>query len=146
MSQIDFLGHRVDENGIKPLPSKVAAIRDYPQPSNAKRLERFLGMLNFYHGFVPHAAETLQPLYQALAGKPRPKNINWTEEMVGAFKKAKEALANATMLHHPVQGALTSLTSDASDTAVGAVLEQRIAGKWRPLAFFSRQLRRPERK
>ena len=140
------MGHHVTSQGIVPLPSKVAAVQEYVQPSDAKGLERFLGMLNFYHGFVPHAAEKLQPLYQALSGKPRPKTLHWTEEMTKAFHDTKKALDQATMLHHPVQGAQTSLTSDALDTAVGAVLEQKLAGKWRPLAFFSRQLRKPERK
>ena len=77
-----------------------------------------------------------------LSGRPRPKILEWTNNMTIAFTIAKNALAKATMLHHPVQGAPTSLTSDASDTAVGAVLEQRILGRWRPLAFFSRQLRK----
>ena len=63
--------------------------------------------------------------------------------MSNAFMVAKEA--KSIMLHHLVQGAPTALTSDASDTAMGAVLEQKIAGKWRPLEFFSRQLRKPER-
>jgi len=111
-----------------------------PQPTSAKSLERFLGLINFYHGFVPHAAEILKLLYQALSGKPCPKTITWTDEMDGAFTETKLALANATMLHHPVSNALTALTSDASDTAVGAVLEQGITGSWRPLAFFIWQL------
>ena len=68
VDQIDFLGHRVNASGITLLPSKVTAVLEYPQPSNAKGLERFLGMLNFYHGFVPHAADILRPLYQALSG------------------------------------------------------------------------------
>ena len=59
--------------------------------------------------------------------------------------EAKEALAHATLLHHPLQGAHTALTSDASDTAIGAVLEQKIDGVWKPLAFFSLQLHKPER-
>ena len=65
--------------------------------------------------------------------------------MVKGFVGTREALANATLLHHPVQGALTALTTDASDTALGAVLEQKSGSVWKPLAFFSRQLRRPER-
>ena len=146
VEQIDFLGHRVDQNGIRPLPSKVEAIKNFPTPVNVKSLERFLGMVNFYHGFIPHAAKIVQPLYQALSGRPKPKTLVWSDTLSEAFQNTKEALANATMLHHPVQGALTALTSDASDTAVGAVLEQKIAGKWKPLAFFSRQLRKPELK
>ena len=82
-------------------------------------------MVNFYHSFVPHAAEIVQPLYQALSGKPRSRTLDWSDELTKAFEDTKEALAKATMLHQPVQGATTSLTSDASDTAVGAVLEQR---------------------
>ena len=143
--EIDFLGHRVSRDGIRPLPSKVKSIVDFPRPSNVKSLERFLGMLNFYHWFIPHAAQTLQPLHQALTGKPRPKTLCWSDDMDKGFVSAKEALANATMLHHPVQGAPTALTTDASDTALGAVLEQKIGTVWKPLAFFSRQLRKPER-
>jgi len=64
--------------------------------------------------------------------------------MLSAFTNTKQALANATMLHHPQQRAPTSLTVDASDLAVGAVLEQYSGGIWKPLAFFSRQLRKLE--
>ena len=50
------------------------------------------------------------------------------------------------MLVHPHLEAPIALTVDASDIAVGGVLEQLIGGNWLPLAFFSRQLRPPERK
>ena len=66
--------------------------------------------------------------------------------MVQAFQDTKTALAEATMLTHPRRNAPTSLTVDASDKAVGAVLQQLVHGNWRPLAFFSKQLRPPERK
>ena len=144
VSEIDFLGHRVDSNGIRPLPSKVKAIADFPTPAQISELERFIGMVNFYHMFVPRAAEMMKPLYQALTGKPRPKTLTWTQEMDTAFQAAKDALAKATLLHHPVAGARTALTTDASDTAIGAVLEQEIGDQWQPLAFFSRQLNKTE--
>ena len=62
--------------------------------------------------------------------------------MISAFNLAKEALARATMLAHLP----TAITVDASGVAVGAALEQLINGSWQPLAFFSRQLRAPERR
>ena len=74
------------------------------------------------------------------------KLLEWTEEILNAFSKAKEALANATMLHHTLQVAPTSLTVGASDTAIGAVSEQIAGGEWKPLAFFCRQVRKPETK
>ena len=64
VSEIDFLGHQVDSNGIRPLPTKVKAIADFPTPSEVAELERFIGMVNFYHMFVPRAAEMMKPLYQ----------------------------------------------------------------------------------
>ena len=66
--------------------------------------------------------------------------------MVQAFREAKTALVSATMLTHPRRAAPTSLTVDASDLAVSAVLQQLVNGCWQPLAFFSKQLRPPERK
>ena len=50
------------------------------------------------------------------------------------------------MLVHPTVDSGTALTVDASDLAIGGVLEQRIDGMWKPLAFFSKQLRAPEQK
>ena len=58
-----------------------------------------------------------------------------------AFESSKIALAGATLLSHPMPDAEISLTSDASDNAVGAVLEQRVNRSWQPLAFLSKQLR-----
>ena len=86
----------------------------------------------------------MKPLYQALTGKPRPKTLTWSQEMDTAFQAAKDALAKATLLHHPVSGARTALTTDASDTAMGAVLEQQIGDQWQPLAFYRRQLNKTE--
>ena len=68
---LDFLGYRVDANGVAPLPQKVEAIRQIPAPTTIKELQRFLGALNYYRRFVPHAAAILSPLYEALRGKPK---------------------------------------------------------------------------
>lgn len=59
---------------------------------------------------------------------------------------AKAKLVDTTMLQFPVTSAPLALTTDASEKAVGAVLEQFTEGDWHPLAFFSRKLREPEKK
>ena len=143
VSSIEFLGHHVDAEGIVPLPEKVRAIRDFPRPSTVKGLQEFLGMLNFYHRFVPHVAEILVPLHAGLSGRKRLASLVWTPDMEDAFAAAKTALADATLLVHPVEDAPTALTVDASIVAMGGVLEQRTNGVWRPLGFFSRKLRTP---
>ena len=143
VASIDFLGHHITSDGAVPLPAKVAAISDFPKPFTSKSLQEFLGMVGFYHRFIPRAAELMHPLREERKG-PATRVINWTEEKSKAFDDIKAALANATMLTHPVPSAPIALTSDASDVAVGAVLEQWVGGAWQPLAFFSRQLRPPE--
>ena len=142
---IDFLGHRVSAEGAVPLPERVDAIVRFPRPTSVKALREFLGMVNFYHRFIPKAAEHMQPLHQALK-LPAQQLVDWTPERVRAFSEVKAALAGAAMLAHPVPSAPISVTSDASDSAVGAVYEQCVDGVWQPLAFFSRQLRPAERK
>ena len=63
-----------------------------------------------------------------------------------AFDRAKSALANVAMLAHPCMDAPIALTVDASEMAVGAVLEQWSENSWQPLAFYSHELRLPEHK
>lgn len=38
-----------------------------------------------------------------------------------------------------------ALVTDAADTAIGAVLEQKFCATWRPLGFFSRKLSKAKR-
>ena len=142
-SSVDFLGHHVNAKGIVPLPEKVRVIRDFPRPSTVRGLQEFLGMIHFYHRFVPHVAEILVPMHAALAGRKRLASLVWTPEMENAFTASKNALADATLLIHPVEDAPTSLTVDASIVAIGGVLEQRTNGVWLPLGFFSRKLQIP---
>ena len=89
VNEIAFLGHRVNEKGITPLPEKVRAIRDFPKPRSVKSLQEFLGMLNYYHRFLPHIAAKLIPLYNALAGRKKHATITWSPETDTASNAAK---------------------------------------------------------
>ncbi len=101
------------------------------------KLREFIGMVNFYHRFLP-SASILQPLNELLT-HPRDKStpLTWTEEAHSAFNRTKEVLAVATLLAHPKPDAPTCLMTDASSSAVGAVLRQLVKNTWHPIAFFS---------
>ena len=64
-----------------------------------------------------------------------------TDAGIEAFTAAKDALANSTLLSYPVLNSTTSLMTDASDVAVGSVLQQFIDSERRPIAYFSRKLK-----
>lgn len=140
--QIEFLGHLVTADGIKPLPSKVDAILNFKKPQITKELRRFIAMVNFYRRFIPNAIVTQQKLQALIKGniKNDKSIIEWTDEAYQAFTDYKEMLANATLLVHPAKNATIALEVDASDTAIGAVLHQVEKHIAKPLAFFSRKL------
>jgi cleavage and polyadenylation specificity factor subunit 1 len=105
-SELDFLGHRVSAAGIKPLPDRVQAIMDHPEPVTVKDLQNFLGVMNFYRRLVPAAARTHKPLTEALRGSPRPNTpLVWSADMRAATLAAKSALQEATRLAFPRQQA-----------------------------------------
>ena len=135
---LEFLGYTVNKSGITPLADRVESIRAVPAPTSVKELQSFLGMINYYRRFIPRAAHHLYPLFDVLKGKP--KILKWTPECQSAFESVKSALAATTLLHHPRTGANMALTTDASNYAVGAVLEQRGPSGWEPLAFYSAKL------
>ena len=144
-SELNFLGHHISKDGITPLPEKITAVLDFPLPTDQAGLRRFLGMINFYHRFIPNCAQLLLPLHELCGGKPT-SFLNWTDTEKQAFQAAKKALADATLLSYPSNSAPLAITTDASDTAVGAVLQQYIDNVWHPIAFFSKKLKNAERK
>lgn len=144
VTELDFLGHRVTPQGVLPLPGRITSLLDCDAPTDRPGLQRFLGMVNYYHRFLPHVSGLLAPLHAQASGKG--KSITWSTECQTAFVRVKGALGKAVLLHHPRPDVPTSLTVDASDAAVGAQLEQQHGQSWAPLAFFSRKLSETERK
>jgi RNase H-like domain found in reverse transcriptase/Reverse transcriptase (RNA-dependent DNA polymerase) len=138
VAEVDFLGHRVFAAGVSPLPKHVEALQRLPVPTDVKGLQRFLGLINFYCRFLPGIAAILLPLTNALRGLPR--HLEVTAEMTATVAAAKNALAAATGLAHPLQHAQLALVTDASNSHVGGVLQQREGAAWRPLSFFSQTL------
>ena len=148
-TQLSFLGHHVSAAGISPLPSTVDTIVNFVGPEKQRASSRYLGKINYYHRFIPHCADKLTPLYQLLTaaneGHTRlsPKSnfdLKWNESANSALIESKQILANATLLVHPDHSAPLNVTCDASDFAVGGVLQQYIDIVWQPLSFFSKKL------
>jgi hypothetical protein len=145
--ELKFLGVKITPTGIEPLPEKVEAISKMDFPKTSKGLQRFLGMINYYRRWLPHATEMQAPLNALLNGYTK-KNvpIKPTKEATSAFEKCKKALAQATTLIYPNPTHSLTLFTDASDTALGAVLHKLEKDTSKPIAFFSQKLTGAERK
>ena len=83
----------------------------------------------------------MHPLHALLSSTTKTEQLPWTDDTIAAFNATKDALANAT---YPKLDAPTCLVTDASDTAVGAVLQQHINGAWHPISFFSKKMKPAE--
>ncbi|BHF81968.1 hypothetical protein SprV_0802510400 [Sparganum proliferum] len=103
----EFLGHQVDSEGLRPLPSKVEAVCNFPPPTSKRQLQRFLGKVNFYRRFLPNYADLMLPLTNMLSGPEGPLDL--TGEVLTAFERIKNSLADATLLTHPAKEAQLSL-------------------------------------
>ena len=93
-TELSFLGHHVCSEGFLPLPSAVDAIVNFAKPEKQRALRRYLGMVKYYHRFIPQCAAKLAPLNNLLTaandGHTRlsPKSnfdLNWNESAESAF-------------------------------------------------------------
>lgn len=86
-SEVKFLGHLITADGLKPLPQKVDAIKNFPRPTTADQLKRFLATINFYRRFIPGAVKNQIPLQKLIVGnkKKDTSSVHWTPETIDAF-------------------------------------------------------------
>ena len=138
--QIKALGFVVDQKGIRPDPSKLDAVRGFPQPTTPKELRSFLGLINFNGFFVDRLQEILAPLNAATSQSPQRFHLD--AACVQAFKKAKEVFSAELLLRLPDQLRPFFLTTDGSAKGISGVLSQQdeVGVDW-PVSFFSRALK-----
>lgn len=93
--EVVFLGFKLDKKGISPVMDKVRQLLDAHAPENVTQLKSFLGMLNYYHCYMPSIAMVLEPLHQLLR-----KDIkwNWDEKLDKAFCETKKLLCRTKIL------------------------------------------------
>lgn len=138
-ANLTFLGHFISSKGISPPKERIEAIKAFEKPTSKKQLQRFIGMVNFYHRFYPKMAERLSPLYEIL--KTDSKSITWTEAASKAFQQLKDDLHTHIVLQFPSPRGDVRVCTDASGIAVGGTIEQQLDdGSWVPLGLYSKKL------
>lgn len=130
---IHYLGHVISAQGVATDETKIAAVRDWPTPVDAKQLRNFLGLAGYYRKYVRNYGSISKPLTQLLH-KNTP--FIWTSVSQTAFVTLKSALSSAPVLALPDFSSPFIVETDACDLGIGAVLLQ----KDHPIAFVSRAL------
>ena len=144
MTEIEYLGHKISKEGLKPTQLKVQAIAQAPQPKNVSDLKAFLGLVNYYGKFLPNFATTLAPLHKLLT---KGACYDWSQSQQDAFDTVKSQLASSKVLVHYDSDIDLVLSCDASPYGVGAVLSHRCsADSERPIAYASRTMAPAEKR
>lgn len=141
--RVCYLGHRIDSAGLHPLPEKIRAIVDAPQPQDVSQLRSFLGLVNYYGKFLPNLSTELAPLHHLLN-----QGVEWCWKATqdAAFQNCKDLLSKAPVLAHFDVNKPLVLECDASPYGLGAAICHRVDGMDWPIAFASRSLHDAETK
>jgi hypothetical protein len=134
---VGFLGFVISPEGIKMEQEKIKAVLEWPEPTNVKQLQEFLGFANFCRRFIKGYSDRTIPMTRLLQ-KDVP--FEWTELCSKAMTDLKAIFAMEPVLISPNPEEPFIMETDASDYALGACLLQRHNEGLHPVAFYSRKL------
>jgi hypothetical protein len=143
-TSLDFLGHVISRNGIKPQPKKIEAIQKWPQPTSVNEVQQFMGMVNYYRRHINNLANMSAPLTDITEDKG-PFAPQWTSECTKGFQAIKDYMSVDMLLAIPNMALPFTVQTDASRVAIGGSLHQTIDGEDRPVAFESKKLQETQR-
>ena len=136
--EVEFLGHVLKDGRIWMQKGKQEAIQEWEEPlKTPKQVRQFIGLASYYRNYMRGFATIARPLIELIRKR---LSIQWTWEVQQAFRQSREAL-NQKIGRKPWNSNLpTRVTTDASGSGLGAILEQQDEGEWRTIAVWSRTL------
>jgi hypothetical protein len=139
VQEMEWLGHWLTPEAIKPLDKKIKGIVQLDRPQTVKQLRSFLGLVNYYRDFWKRRSHILAPLSSMTKLNPKQK-LPWNDEHEAAFKQIKALLAEEVLLYYPDPNKTFIIEPDASKRQLGATIYQMNGPQKQPVAFFSRKL------
>ena len=97
--EIEYLGHVITKDGVRPNPAKLKAVAEFPIPKSPTHVKSFLGLSGYYRKFIKNYATVAKPLME-LTKISNP--FSWTHECQEAFDKLKNAVCSAPVLRYPI--------------------------------------------
>ena len=132
---------KISRKGIHADDTAKQNVLDFIRPSTVKEMQRFLGVVNWLHDFIPNAADILYPLTELKRLANAKKPLHWTKESLDAFQKIKEVIKKAPILKHPEFDKPFVIFCDASNYAIGGVLcQMNEKNKLQPIQYVSKKL------
>lgn len=131
--ELEYLGHVVTKEGVKPNLKKIQAVKDFKKPKTATHIKSFLGLIGYYRKFIRNFSKIAKPLADLTK---KDTTFHWTDKQQLAFDTLKQKLCEAPVLQYPDFDKTFTLTTDASNEGLGAILSQ----DGHPCCYISRTL------
>lgn len=137
-TSINYLGHELSAGGVRPGEKKIAAVENFPIPTDVHSVRQFLGLAGYFRKYVKGFAKIARPLTELTK---KNKMWHWSDDQQKAFLQLKESLISRPVLATYSSSAATELHTDACKIGVGAILLQQQTGASGDLSSILARLR-----
>ncbi|GBG82512.1 hypothetical protein CBR_g34889 [Chara braunii] len=135
--ELEYLGHYVTPQGIRPLEDKIEALRVWPEPTNTTDVRSFMGLAGYYQRFITGYSRIAAPMTRLQSPKVP---FVFDDDARRSFQALKTAMLMAPVLSIYNPTLPTQVTTDASGYGIGAVLEQQDGDEWHPVEYFNHKV------
>ena len=97
-SEVSYLGHRVNKQGISMEPNYIRRVMEWPVPKNVGQLRSFLGFTGYYRAYIKNYSALTNHLNSV---KGKNAEWKWTAEMEREFNELKQEFAKSPLRAYP---------------------------------------------
>ena len=137
------LGHKLSREGVSPDPANIEKIKSWKPPTTTKQVRAFLGLTGYYRSFIQNYSEIARCLTDLTRDDVK---WEWTPQHQKSFETLRDALISDKIMAYPKFSETFIVKADASLTAIGYVLCQKIDGKERVVSYGSKKLSRTQQR
>ncbi|KAE9004888.1 hypothetical protein PF011_g12270 [Phytophthora fragariae] len=134
-TSMEYLGHHLSDQGVQPAERLVRSVREFPWPTDATEVKRFVHLAGYYRTFIAAFGSIVEPMTRLLK---KDVQWDWSEAQEFAFERVKMLLTTRPLLLYPNFELPFRLVTDASKVGLGACLMQDHGQGWQPIAYGSK--------
>ena len=139
LDNVILFGHEISSEGVKPEQKHVQKLLQLQPQKDVKEIEAFIGIINYFGRMIPNYVAKTRCINEL---RQKDKPFKWTDECQRAFQSLVDELTSEPLVQPYSLDKEVTLTTDASEKTIGAVLTQND----HPVIYISRNLTSAEQK
>ena len=140
MSEIEYLGHRMNSEGLTFSREKIEKVLNFPLPRTGTDLKSFIGVISYMRDNLQDHTTVVKPLLDLARAFEKSAVVQWNTEAVAAFDEVRKRVNEMPTMFFLDDTSPIFLETDASDYGIGGYCYQMVEGVKRPVAFMSSSL------